>query len=67
MRKMIDIKSLLKIGISLQELKNIYGDPIYDDYFMGGKRVLFDEKIGCFLTKENKVAGFTTANPNVKR
>lgn len=62
---MSDFITFLKLGVSLEELISDYGDPTYDDYFMGGRLVVFNETIGYFLSQENKVVGFTTADSKV--
>lgn len=59
---MTNLKIFFKVGVSLKELRSDYGDPTFDDYFMGGRLVVFDEKNGYFLTKENTVSGFTTGD-----
>lgn len=62
---MSDSITFLKLGVSLEELISDYGDPTNDDYFMGGRLVFFNEKIGYFLSQENKVVGFTTADSKI--
>ena len=57
--------NFFELGVSLEELISDHGDPTSDSYFMGGRLVIFNEKIGYFLSQENKVVGFTTADSEV--
>lgn len=58
------LDTLFQIGATLTELTNHYGSPTYDDYFMGGRLVVFEEKDGYFLDEAENVSGFMISNPN---
>jgi len=53
------------LGEPLADLYGYYGDPTYDDYFMGGRLVVFDEQDGYFLDENENIAGFFIGNANV--
>ncbi|MGI2327642.1 hypothetical protein [Planococcus sp. YIM B11945] len=54
------------IGTSLKELIGSYGDPTYDDYFMGARLVVFNNEDGYYFGDATEtVTGFMIANPNI--
>ena len=54
-----------QIGSELSEIIDYYGDPTYDDYYMGGRLVVFDEEDGYFLDESEIVTGYMIANPDI--
>ncbi|WP_341201072.1 hypothetical protein [Planomicrobium okeanokoites] len=55
----------IQLGESLSDLTSYYGDPTYDDYFMGGRLVVFEEKDGYFLSDAETVTGYMISNPYI--
>ena len=53
------------LGTHLNELKNYYGQSTYDDYFMGGRVVVFNDADGYVLDEAETVAGFFLSNPSI--
>ena len=53
------------IGTALSELVGHYGEPTYDEYFMGARLVAFEEEDGYFLDWEEVVTGFMIASPEI--
>lgn len=53
------------IGTTLDELTSSYGNPSYDDYYMGGRLVVFNEEDGYFLDDTETVIGFMLYNPDI--
>ncbi|MEZ0481346.1 hypothetical protein [Planococcus sp. SSTMD024] len=55
----------LPLGTPLADLIAHYGEPTYDDYFLGSRLVMFKEKDGYFLDDDNIAKGFLVGNPDV--
>ncbi|ANU09409.1 hypothetical protein BBH88_03335 [Planococcus antarcticus DSM 14505] len=55
----------IQIGENLSDLTSYYGDPTYDDYFMGGRLVVFEEEDGYFLSDSETVTGYMISNPYI--
>ena len=60
-----EIGTPFQIGSHLNELTRYYGDPTYDDYYLGSRLVVFDDQDGYFLDENKKVIGFYVANPDI--
>ncbi|AUD15187.1 MULTISPECIES: hypothetical protein [unclassified Planococcus (in: firmicutes)] len=55
----------MPLGTPLDDLIAHYGEPTYDDYFLGSRLVMFKEKDGYFLDDDNNAKGFLVGNPDV--
>lgn len=55
----------LPLGTPLADLVEHYGQPTYDDYFLGSRLVVFNEEDGYFLDDQNVAKGFYIENPDV--
>lgn len=53
------------LGTHLNELRNYYGQSTYDDYFMGGRVVVFNDADGYVLDDAETVVGFFLSNPSI--
>lgn len=53
------------LGTQLNELRNYYGQSTYDDYFMGGRVVVFNDADGYVLDEAETVTGFFLSNPTI--
>ena len=60
-----ELGPLFPVRTSLDELTSYYGDPTYDGYYMGGRLVMFNDKVGYFLDDIEMVTGFMVTNENV--
>jgi hypothetical protein len=60
-----ELGTLFPIRTSLDELTSYYGDPTYDDYYMGGRLVMFNDEDGYFLDDIGMVTGFMVTNEDV--
>ncbi|MBT2583344.1 hypothetical protein [Planococcus sp. ISL-109] len=59
------IGTTFPLGTALSDLVDHYGTPTYDEFFMGGRLVVFDEKDGYFLDDNETVTGFMITRPDV--
>lgn len=50
-------------GVSLDVLTEHYGEVTYDDYFLGGRLVVFEDEDGYFLNENENVTGYMISNP----
>lgn len=55
----------LPLGTPLADLIEHYGQPTYDDYFLGSRLVVFNKEDGYFLDDDNIAKGFFVGNPEV--
>lgn len=55
----------LPLGTPLADLLTHYGEPTYDDYFLGSRLVVFNKEDGYFLDDDNIAKGFFVGNPEV--
>ena len=55
----------LPLGTPLANLIEHYGQPTYDDYFLGSRLVVFNKEDGYFLDDDNIAKGFLVGNPEV--
>lgn len=55
----------MPLGTPLADLLAHYGEPTYDDYFLGSRLVMFKEKDGYFLDDNNIAKGFLVGNSEV--
>lgn len=53
-----DINSPFPMGTTYDTLVNHYGQPTYDDYFLGSRLLLFNDEIGFFIDGSDRVTGF---------
>lgn len=53
------------LGTQLNELSNHYGQSTYDDYFLGGRVVVFNDTDGYVLDEAETVVGFLIGNPDI--
>lgn len=53
------------LGTPLADLIAHYGEPTYDDYFLGSRLVVFNKEDGYFLDDSNIAKGFLIGNPEV--
>ncbi|WP_075619648.1 hypothetical protein [Paenisporosarcina indica] len=61
-----EIGTPFQIGATLDELTSYYGDPSYDDYYMGGRLVVFNDEDGYFFDEETEIVyGFMISNPDI--
>ena len=60
-----ELGTLFPIRTSLDKLTSYYGDPTYDDYYMGGRLVMFNDEDGYILDDLEMVTGFMVTNENV--
>jgi len=58
------ISAPFPIGTSLSELTSHYGQPSYDDYYLGGRLVTFDQD-GYFIGEQDEVVGYYFANDSL--
>jgi len=52
------------MGTSLSELTSHYGQSSYDDYYLGGRLVTFDQD-GYFIGEQDEVVGYYFANDSL--
>lgn len=55
----------MPLGTPLADLIEHYGQPTYDDYFLGSRLVVFNKEDGYFLDDDNIAKGFFVGNPEV--
>lgn len=55
----------LPLGTPLADLIEHYGQPTYDNYFLGSRLVVFNKEDGYFLDDDNIAKGFFVGNPEV--
>ncbi|MGM0896684.1 MAG: hypothetical protein ACQEV0_02235 [Bacillota bacterium] len=55
----------LPLGTPLADLIEHYGQPTYDDFFLGSRLVVFNKEDGYFLDDQDVAIGFFVANPDV--
>lgn len=55
----------LPLGTPLADLIAHYGEPTYDDYFLGSRLVVFNKEDGYFLDDGDVAKGFYIENPEV--
>lgn len=55
----------LPLGTSLADLIEHYGQPTYDDYFLGSRLVVFNKEDGYFLDDQNVAKGFYIGNADI--
>ncbi|QMT17428.1 hypothetical protein H1Q58_16000 [Planococcus maritimus] len=55
----------LPLGTPLADLIEHYGQPTYDDYFLGSRLVVFNEEDGYFLDDQNVAKGFYIGNADI--
>ena len=55
----------MPLGTSLDDLIKYYGQPTYDDFFLGSQLVIFNEGEGYFFDDEDIVKGFFIANSEI--
>lgn len=61
----IGVGTPFPLGTHLNELSNYYGQSTYDDYFMGGRVVVFNDADGYVLDEAETVVGFLISNPAI--
>jgi hypothetical protein len=54
-----------QIGAHMDELTSYYGDPTYDDYYMGGRLLVFNDEDGYFVDDAGIVTSFMISNPEI--
>ncbi|MDE4086699.1 hypothetical protein PO902_16760 [Planococcus maritimus] len=59
------ITTAFPLGTALEDLIKHYGQPGSDEFFLGSRLVIFNEKDGYFLDEQDTVKGFFIANPEV--
>lgn len=60
-----ELEAPFPLGTALSELKDHYGEPSYNDYYMGGRLVVFDQE-GYFIDESNEtVDGYYFAAPTL--
>ncbi|WP_208597163.1 hypothetical protein [Planococcus maritimus] len=55
----------LRLGTPLADLIEHYGQPTYDDFFLGSRLVVFNKEDGYFLDDQNVAKGFYIGNPDI--
>lgn len=55
----------MPLGTSLDDLIKYYGQPTYDDFFLGSQLVIFNEGEGYFFDDEDIAKGFYIANSEI--
>ena len=55
----------MPLGTPLDDLIAHYGEPTYDDYFLGSRLVVFNKEDGYFLDDDKIAKGFFVGNPEV--
>ncbi|WP_271853153.1 hypothetical protein [Planococcus maritimus] len=55
----------LPLGTPLADLIEHYGQPTYDDFFLGSRLVVFNKEDGYFLDDQNVAKGFYIGNPDI--